>query len=69
MCTRRKSKWLPLVSIGLLILVLPFLIEGLSSYPISDLFKIILMLSGITVELIGSILIIKDKSQTNNNKF
>ena len=64
MCTKRKSKWGRLVFIGIIILVLPFIIEGLSSYKISDLFKIIIMVSGITVEFIGLILINKEKRLT-----
>lgn len=64
MCTKRKSKWFPLVSIGLLITVFPLLIERISSYPISGLFKITIMVSGITVEFIGLILIIKEKRLT-----
>ena len=65
MTTKRKSKWVRLVFIGIIILVLPFIIEGLSSYKISDLFKIVLMVSGITVELLGLVLINKEKRQTN----
>jgi hypothetical protein len=63
MCTKRKSKWFPLISIGLLILVLPNFIEHISSWHITELFKYILMVGGISIELIGLILISRDRRQ------
>lgn len=64
MCTKRKSKWFPLISIGLLMVVLPNFIEHISSWHISELFKNILMVVGITIEIIGVILISKERRQT-----
>ncbi|HVA98458.1 MAG TPA: hypothetical protein VNG53_06150 [Bacteroidia bacterium] len=63
MCTNRKSKWLPLISIGLLIVVLPNIIEHLSSWHITRLYKETLMVSGVLMELIGVILINKEKKR------
>ena len=63
MCTKRKSKWFLLISIGLLMVVLPNFIERMSSWHITDLHKNILLISGIIVELIGVILMNKEKRQ------
>ncbi len=63
MYTKRKTKWFPLISIGLLMVVLPNFIEHLSSWHITELYKNILMISGITVELIGVILMSREKRQ------
>ena len=67
MCTKRKSKWFPLISIGLLMVVLPNGIEHISSWHISELYKTILMISGIAVELIGVILMSKGKRQAKQH--
>ncbi|MCB0540157.1 MAG: hypothetical protein KDE33_21755 [Bacteroidetes bacterium] len=66
MCTKRKSKWFPLISIGLLMVVLPNFIERISSLHITDFYKNILMISGIIVELIGVILMSKEKRQAKH---
>ena len=66
MCTKRKSKWFPLISIGLLMVVLPNFIERISSLHITDFYKNILMIIGITVELIGVILMSKEKRQAKH---
>ena len=65
MCTKRKSQWFPLISIGLLMIVLPSFIEHMWSYHISDSIKIILMISGIIIELTGLILINREKREPN----
>jgi len=64
MCTKRKSKWFPLISIGLLMVVLPNFVEHISSWHITELFKYILMLGGISIEIIGVILMSKERRQT-----
>jgi hypothetical protein len=64
MGTKRKSKWFPLISIGLLIVVLPNFIEHISYWRITELFKYILMVGGISIELIGLILINRDRRQS-----
>lgn len=63
MCTETKSKWLPLISIGLLMVVLPSLIEQLSPWHFTDLTKGLLMGTGIGIELLGFILVKKDKQK------
>ncbi len=68
MCTKRKSKWFPLISMGLLIVVITNSIEHLSSWHITDLFKGMLMGTGIGIEIIGLILINKERRQTKDNK-
>ncbi|MBE0650053.1 MAG: hypothetical protein IH595_04345 [Bacteroidales bacterium] len=68
MCTKRKSKWFPLISIGVLMVVLPYLIEDLSSWHITELFKYVLMVGGISIELIGLILIGIDVRQLKKTK-
>tara|TARA_R110001592_G_scaffold261500_1_gene526373 strand:+ start:1592 stop:1795 length:204 start_codon:yes stop_codon:yes gene_type:complete len=64
MCTKRKSKWFPLISIGLLVVVLPHIIELFSSWRIQELYTNILIICGITVEIIGVILMSKERRQT-----
>jgi hypothetical protein len=64
MCTKRKSKWFPLISIGLIMVVLPNIVEHISSWHITDMFKYVLIAGGISIELIGLILIKRDKRQT-----
>ena len=66
MCTKRKSKWFPLISIGLLMVVLPNFIERISSWHIADFYKNILMIGGINIELIGVILMSKEKRQAKH---
>ncbi|MGV6845636.1 MAG: hypothetical protein ACWA42_05870 [Lutibacter sp.] len=65
MCTKKKSKWFSLISIGLLITVFPNFIERISSWHIPELFKYIIMIGGISIEIIGVILITRDKKQLN----
>jgi len=64
MCIKRKSKWFPLISIGLLMVVLPNFIEHISSWHINEFYTNILMVSGITIEIIGVILMSRDRRQT-----
>lgn len=67
MCTEKKSKWLPLISIGLLMVVLPSLIEQLSPWLLTDLTKGLLMGTGIGIELLGFILVKKDRQKLKNS--
>ncbi|WP_027418817.1 hypothetical protein [Crocinitomix catalasitica] len=66
MCTKRKSKWFAFISIGLLMIVLPNIIDHIHSISITELTKTILMVVGITLELIGIILISGKSKQTQH---
>ncbi|WP_070137722.1 hypothetical protein [Crocinitomix algicola] len=61
MYTKKKSKWFPLISIGLLMVILPNIIEHLSSWHISDLAKGLLIGIGVGFEILGLLLIRKDR--------
>jgi len=63
MCIKRKSKWFSLISLGLLMVVLPNFMELFSSWHISELFKNILMIVGIATEIIGVILMSKERKK------
>ena len=63
MRTEKKSKWFPLISIGLLIVILPNFIKHLSSWHISDLAKGLLMGIGVGLEILGLLLIRKDRQK------
>lgn len=65
MFTKRKSNWVRLISIGVVLLGFPYLIELISSYDFSIVSKYVFMVIGITMGLIGLILKNKEERQTN----
>lgn len=64
MYNKRKAKWFPLISIGLLMVVLPSFIEHMGSWHVTELYKGILMGTGIGLEIIALIFIRRDRMQT-----
>lgn len=62
--SKRKSKLVGLVLIGSMIVVLSTRIEHISGYNFSDAFKIAMVVCGITMQLVGLLLIYKEKRQT-----
>ncbi|RFC54272.1 hypothetical protein [Brumimicrobium aurantiacum] len=67
MYTKRKSKYFLLISIGLLILCLPNLIEHSGNWELTELTRGIFMGAGIGVEIVGLILIRKYRMQTKKH--
>lgn len=63
MCTKKKSKGFSLIFIGLLMVVFPHFLELFTSLQISELLKTSLKLVGIFFEIIGLILINKERKQ------
>ncbi len=61
MCRTRKSKWFPFISIGLLLVVSPHFVEGLSTFHIPNIYKGFIIGSGITLQLMSLFLIRKER--------
>ena len=66
MCSKRNSKWFPLISIGLLLVVAPQFIKTLSAFQIPDIYKGFMMGSGISLELLALFLIRKERIAQNH---